>query len=844
MSDADFPSLPLWGGNTDEEPTPVEEGPPLKPVEVALDLPVFDTYHYVLPEPLAERAALGMRVLVPVGRRRVTGYILSFSAPPEDSDFQMKEVIDLLDEQPLFDERLLRLYQFLAKYLFTPLGEVIRGALPAGINIASRQKVSLTETGVFARASGLLRGPKGILLEALEPEETLPIPILLKRVKGGRHYHIHELVRDAFLHLNDELTKPRIKAKKERYFRIVEGASLARRESLLKRSRQQRDVHRLLDSKGELSSSEIRRILGPCSPAIRSLLRKGLIDVDEREVSSDPFFALQVKPHVKKPRLTPLQKDVLDEVLPLVGERSFQSFLLHGVTGSGKTEVYLRVIEKVLQAGRQAIVLVPEIALTPQFVGVFRRRLGDRLAVLHSGLTERERFDQWWRILRHEIPLVIGARSAIFAPFLDVGVIIVDEEHETSYKQDGKFPYHARNLALVRGKDAEATVILGSATPAFESYAHAQSGKWGYLELPDRVNQKPMPAIDVIDMRQVGFRPGSILSPQLQQLMEDNLSQGDQTILLLNRRGYHASVLCPACGYTFRCVHCSVSLTHHLSLHALLCHYCGYAEPEPKSCPQCKNEEIEFLGRGTEKVHEMLQQVFSGARIERMDRDTITGKRGKLEKLVERFGRREIDILLGTQMVAKGHDFPGVTLVGVLLADMGMNLPDFRSGERTFQLLMQVAGRAGRGDKPGRVAIQTFNPDHPSIRFVQQYNYPGFYEVESRNRQELGYPPYGWLVALRFEGREPDEVRRVAEEMGQLCSRILQSGTYPGVVFLGPTPAPIERIKSKFRWHMLFKSATRRTLHEMIWRLVREEIPQRRRSGVKISIDPDPVHML
>lgn len=811
-------------------------------VEVALDLPVFDTYHYKVPETMAERAVIGMRVLAPVGHRKITGYIVSFSEPPEN--IELREILDFLDETPLFDEPMLRLYRFLSQYLFTPLGEVIRGSLPAGINVESRQKVSLSETGVFARMSGLLRGPKGEILQALEPGKSSTVIKVLQKASGVKRYHIQELIREAFLTLEEELTRPRVSAKKEKVYRIVEGVSLARRSSMLRRSQSQSKVYRVIEEKGEITATQLRKMLGSVSPALRSLLRKGLLDVEEIEVSSDPFFALQFQEEGKKPRLTAHQQVVLDEVLPGLDRGEFRPYLLHGVTGSGKTELYLRIIEKCLSKQKQAIVLVPEIALTPQFVGVFRRRFGDHLAVLHSGLTARERFDQWWKICRQELPLVIGARSAIFAPFRDVGVIIVDEEHETSYKQEGKFPYHARNLALVRGKENKATVILGSATPAFESYFNAHSGKWGYLAMPERVHKRPMPEIEVIDMRSVGMRPGGFLSPRLKDLIDQNLAAGDQTILLLNRRGYHSSVICGACGHTFWCIHCSVSLTHHKNQRAMVCHYCGYMEPEPKVCPKCGSEELEFIGRGTEKVHDLLEQIFPDATVARMDRDTITGKRGKLEQLVEQFRRKEIDILLGTQMVAKGHDFPGVTLVGVLLADMGMNLPDFRSAERTFQLLMQVAGRAGRGNRPGHVAIQTFNPTHPCIRYVQQYDYPGFYKVESEFRSELGYPPFGWLVAIRFEGNDPDSVRSVAERLGQTSSHMLNEGKYPGVVFLGPTPAPIERIKSKFRWHMLFKSASRKVLHELIGRVVHEVLPGLRSSGVKITVDPDPVSML
>jgi primosomal protein N' (replication factor Y) len=653
-------------------------------------------------------------------------------------------------------------------------------------------------------------------------------------------------VRDGFCKLDQELTKPRIKTKTIRYVRIVEGVSLARRAALLRRAERQKQFYDLLQELGgEAAYAVLREKIDKADLALRALLKKGLIDLEEREEITDPFFApLRSNTESAICELTPAQQLALDAILPGLHQRIFQPFLLHGVTGSGKTEIYLRIIQQTLQLGRQAIVLVPEIALTPQLVGVFRQRLGDQLAVLHSGLSERERFEHWWHIRRGDVPLVIGARSAIFAPFSDLGVIIVDEEQESSYKQEGRFPYHARNLALVRGKDNQATVVLGSATPAFESFNNAHNGKWKYLALPERIHAKPLPGIEIIDLRQIGQRVGGILSPQLKDHIEQNLKSGDQTILFLNRRGYHTSLLCTACGYAFRCLYCSVGLTFHQQQNALLCHYCGYAERLPQCCPQCQCPEIEYLGRGTEKIHEILHQIFPHARIDRMDRDTISGQRGQLEHLLQRFNRHEIDILLGTQMVAKGHDFPGVTLVGVLLADMGMNLPDFRSAERTFQLLVQVAGRAGRGQRPGRVVIQTFNPSHPSIQFVQQHDYIGFYESEITSRYDLGYPPFGWLIALRFDGRDPDIVRSVAEEIGQMAAALISQPPYSSVVFLGPAPAPIERIKSRFRWQMLFKSAHRTVLHAMIWQLMRTENLLQSRNQVKISIDPDPINML
>lgn len=809
--------------------------------EVALDLPIYETYHYLIPKELRARALPGVRVLAPVGNRLVTGYLLEYSTPPDD--VELKEVEDLLDEEPLFDEEMRALFDFAARYFFTPLGETIKSALPAGINIESKQRLCLTKTGMTARDSGLVKGPKGELLEALEEGEDLTAQQLFKRVSKGRHYHIRDLVKEGFLSSSIQLTRARIKAKKARFYRPVHGVSVARQQAALKSSPRQREIFQFIEEAEEATDQQLREHFGGISHILRTLLKKGLVDVEEKEVSSDPFFA-PLPRQVEPPALTEQQDRVVSSILPTLGSKEFHSFLLHGVTGSGKTEVYLRVIERILEVGRQAIVLVPEIALTPQFVGVFRARIGDQMTVLHSALSARERFDQWWRIRRGEVPLVIGARSAVFAPFSDLGVIIVDEEHETSYKQDGKFPYHARNLALVRGKHAGATVVLGSATPAIESFSHAQRGKWSYLPMKERVHGRPLPAVEIIDLRQAGARAGGIISEALQERIQETLDRKEQSILFLNRRGYNTSVLCPACGFTFGCPYCSVSLTYYRADGLLLCHYCGYTEHLPSSCPSCKCKDIERIGMGTERVEEIVQEIFPEAVVARMDRDAISRKKGALETLVGRIASGEVDIILGTQMVAKGHDFHKVTLVGVLLADMGLNFPDFRSSERTFQLLMQVAGRAGRGERPGRVSIQTFNPDHPSIQYAKRHDYDGFFDIEMGQRRELGYPPFGWLVLLRFEGEDPELLRRVAEDIGHGAQELLRLEEYRGIVFLGPAPAPVERIKSRFRWQMMFKGAERSTLHAFIWVLQQQVIRAKGRAGVKIAIDADPMHML
>ena len=811
-----------------------------KPVEVAAEIATeFDVYHYKVPENLAERLVLGMRVLVPLRNRRVTGYFLGYSKGPEG--VSLKEIIDLLDEEPLFDEKMLSLFRFVAGYLFHPIGEVIKSALPAGINVESRQRVRLTEIGELACSGKMLHGPKREIAEALQAGEV-PTLTLLRSVVSAKNHHLQRLIKDGYVEVRDTLTKPRNRLKLVRFYKVLDGVSVARVSQQLRRSAVQKKIYYTIENAGEISITHLRKQLGSVHAPLRSLLKKGLIDVEEREEIQDRFFQHPIE-KIKPPKPTEDQQRAIEQAMPGIKNRTFQPFLLHGVTGSGKTEVYIRLIEETMNRGRQALVLVPEISLTPQFVSYFRSRVGDDLAVLHSGLNERERLEQWWRIRRGEVNFAIGARSAIFAPFEDLGLVIVDEEQEGSYKQEGRVPYHARNIALVRGKYANATVILGSATPSMETFHNAQIGKLGLLSLPERVHGRPLPDIQVIDLRQVERRSGGILSPQLETAIQETLAIGGQTILFLNRRGYHTTILCSQCGYRFRCIDCSVGLTYHYKQNMILCHYCGYGEQLPKNCPRCGMPDVEHFGLGTQKVQEIIANCFPDARVERMDRDTTSGK-GTLESLLKRFEQREIDILIGTQMITKGHDFPGVLLVGVLLADMGMNLPDFRSAERTFQMLVQASGRAGRGETPGRVLIQTFNPEHLSIRFGQHHDYHGFYEPESRARKELGYPPYGWLVLIRIDGEDMEKTRAAAEQIGRGASELLHSGHFPNVVFLGPSPSPLERIKRRFRWQILFKSVERTPLHHMVYELNNHVIPGCKRKGVKISIDTDPIQML
>lgn len=598
----------------------------------------------------------------------------------------------------------------------------------------------------------------------------------------------------------------------------------------------QKEVLTLVRAAGQLTVSELRAHVAAPYGALRRLVELGYLEESETERRRDPFLDLPVTPDASATP-TAEQAAVQAQMTPALSGGEFAPFLLHGVTGSGKTEVYLRAIDQVLAQGRRALVLVPEIALTPQLVGRFRARFhGGRasIAVLHSGLSDGERYDAWRAIARGEVQIVIGARSAVFAPLDELGIIVVDEEHEASYKQGEGFRYHARDLALLRGQMAGAAVLLGSATPAVTTFQRAQSGQTGYLELPGRVLARELPQVELVDLAATPF--GEHLSAPLLAALEENLTRGEQSLLLLNRRGFAPYLLCADCGTTFRCPNCEITLTFHRHNRLLRCHYCDYQQTPPELCPNCNGGNIHPEGIGTERLESELAERFPEARIARMDRDT-TARKGAHQSLMERMTGREIDILVGTQMVAKGHDFHGVTLVGVVNADATLNFPDFRSAERTFALLTQVAGRAGRGELPGRVIIQTRNPDHYALVCAASHDYRSFYEQEAAFRQELGYPPFGHLVNLVLSGNDGERVAAAAQELASAL--FLAAGD---VEVLGPAPCPLAKLRGKSRVQILLKSPTRPSLRRLLARLpaLRKKIS----AGVALAVDVDPVDML
>jgi len=569
------------------------------------------------------------------------------------------------------------------------------------------------------------------------------------------------------------------------------------------------------------------------SAAVRALARRRILTLT-MEPAAGPSY-----PFKERPELSPRQQTAFEAIRSSTAARRFQAFLLHGVTGSGKTEVYLNAIEATLAQGRNTLLLVPEIALTPAMAGQFYHRFGEGVAILHSAFHDAERAEQWRRIRKGLARVVVGTRSGVFAPVQDLGLIIIDEEHDGSYKQQDTPRYHGRDVAVMRAHQANACVVLGSATPSLESRYNVERGKYTLLELPDRIENRPMPDVELIDMRLefVETRKQATFSRRLLTAISEKLGAGEQVMLLHNRRGFSSFVACRSCGERVQCVNCSLTLTFHRRDRRMLCHYCSYAERVPSLCPKCKSEHIYFLGFGSERVEDELHREFPEARIARMDRDTVSGKR-HFETILTGFREKAYDILVGTQMIAKGHDIPNVTLVGVISADIGLGMPDFRAAERTFQLLTQVAGRAGRGHLPGQVLVQTINPEHYAIRHAATHDFAGFYKQEIRFREAMRYPPFSALANVLLRSEKQEDAMRMSTEIAHLLTPSPEN-----IKVLGPAEAPVPRLKNEYRYQLLIKAKDRRALNETLRRL-RSHALERHWNATALVIDVDPLTLL
>jgi len=802
-------------------------------VEVAVGLPVFKTFHYRIPEKMRESLQVGMRVLVPFKGRKVTGFTIDLSdQPPKGVEEKLREVEGLLDEAPLIDSPMLRLYRWISDYYLYPLGEVIKTGLPPGLQLKSELILSLTQNGMESLARGGLELIQEKVFKEIGRCGKVSLKKILKHFLGVSKSQLFSWKRKGLLNIDAGIEGKEVKPKFEKVVQY-QGDEL-----IQPISKKQAEILKWIKEKGEVSYSELsKRFKSPSKP-IQFLRTKGLLSFSRREVCRDLSVRAELKPY-PKPEPTSDQDAMLSEILKGIHSKRFSPFLIHGVTGSGKTEIYLRAIEEVLVQGQEAIVLVPEISLTPQLLSRFKDRFGENLALLHSGLGRGERYDQWRRIWRGDVKIAMGARSAIFAPFKNVGIIIVDEEHDPSYKQEEKLKYHARDVAVVRAKQAEATLLLGSATPSLESFYNAEKGKFKLLNLPERIEGKPLPKVEVVDMK----KEGGLLSEKLKAALKKNIEDKKQSLLFLNRRGFANFILCPDCGLTFKCPNCSVTLTYHLGDRSLQCHYCDYRIQAPGDCPKCQGHRLQGMGIGTERLEQEIRTLFPETQVGRMDHDTTSRRRSHLQ-ILKRLESGSIDILVGTQMIVKGHDFPNVTFVGVVSADTSLHFPDFRSSERTFQLLTQVAGRAGRGEVFGEVVIQTFNPDHYSILRAKDHDYVGFYQEEIQFRKALEYPPFSRFINFRLAGNSEKRTKAMAEEMGNNGQALLKKGYGKGIEILGPSAAPFAKMRGKFRWQMLAKGKNPPLLHQFAKGLATRMEVQLREKGVHLDIDVDPVFIL
>ncbi len=812
---------------------------------VAIPLPVTRTYTYILAPNIRSRASVGARVIVPFGRQTVTGYIVSllYSLEPSSDlrESDMKETIELVDSEPLLTPEVIEITSWISDYYVTPWGEVLKAALPSGLNAVVDKIVNVTPKGfnvLKSISSHDKQSPSVQLLLLIASNDNLTLQQLVLLVRSRQAIRlIGELEQLGHIKISPQKRIASAREKRQKAVRLApqgdqkDGVSNAKLTSI-----QARIVETIKREGPDLSLVELLDIAQVGPSPVRTLEKRGVIEVFDRNVRRDPL-AGSINSNIDDVVLTDQQRIALVVIENAIRAGSYSTFLLHGVTGSGKTEIYIRAMKATLQLGKSAMMLVPEISLTPAFSRGLRARFGDDVAVLHSSLSTGERFDEWSRIKNGEARIVIGTRSAVFAPISTLGLVVVDEEHEASYRQQESPIYHGRDTAIVRAVNEAAVVILGSATPSLESFHNAKRGKYSYLQLSDRIASRGMPKAELIDMREVFARHGNneVFSPRLLEAINTTHSRGEQSIILLNRRGFSSIVLCRSCGESIHCPNCDVTLTFHKRDAALVCHYCNHRMRAPNQCPACKGNFIYYVGEGTEQIEALLKTQFPELRIARLDRDT-TRRRKQFEKTLIDFGTGELDMLVGTQMLAKGHDFPNVTLVGVISVDAGLSMPDFRSAERTFQLITQVAGRAGRGEREGHVLIQTYHPDHYALRHACAQDYAGFYEEEIRYRRSINYPPFMALASLIIHGKDFTHVFETAEEVK---NHLLAANKERDCRILGPAPAPLSRLKGEHRRHVLIKSHSRSRMREVIdYALTAAAAQQCDINSVTVEIDP------
>jgi len=829
--------------------------------EVALPVPLDHTFTYGVR--VGQRPLRGARVIVPFRNEKLIGVVTALDAKaPAEMEVRYLEAV--LDEEPLLGPHLLELAEWIAQYYLAPLGEVLRAMLPLAAEVRRTVYYRLTDLGRDVLASSLDGGTgQGIISTGARrqpkpPKESQDMERrVLERLASGEPVRVSTLrtATAASLPVLAGMVRKKWIAREtaaaERDARRMERFAVLASEGEQPRLTQKQEaiLAELEAGGGELPLAELRRRELPSS-TLQTLVRRGMVRIEERP---EAFRLGGLTPATAPFSLNAAQTGALETITAGLG--AFHPFLLYGVTGSGKTAVYLAAMQKALDRGLASILLVPEIGLTPQMAGLLDQAFGQKVALLHSALTPEERSEQWRRILRGDAPIVVGTRSAIFAPAPNLGLILVDEEHDQSYKQEETPRYNARDVAVMRAKLAGAVAVLGSATPSLESWQNAAQGKYTRIELGDRVMNRPLPEVELIDMRREFKETGQdqLFSRSLVEQTRAALERGEQALILLNRRGYSFAVICRACGEKLECENCAIALTHHKAAaedsglaqagQRLECHYCGFRRTVPARCPKCGSEHLYYLGAGSQQGEERLAEIFPGARIGRMDRDTVRG-RYDLEQLLARLHAGEINLLVGTQMIAKGHDIHSVTLVGVVGCDHALSMPDFRAAERVFQLMTQVSGRAGRGELPGRVVVQTYYPDHYAIVAATAHDYSAFAERELKYRRWMHYPPFGVLANVLVQSQKMEEAAGWAATLGKYLVQSQKVSQNAGTVrVLGPCAAPIARIKGIYRFHMILKAASRKALNaalrEMLAHAGEAGIPRR-----NLIVDVDALRLM
>ncbi|KZE38206.1 primosomal protein N' [Bhargavaea cecembensis] len=786
--------------------------------------PVDRPFDYAVPKGMATVIEPGARVRVPFGNRKVLGFVIGLKEESDVPDSRLKPVDELLDPEPVLAAEMLELADWMKQTTLCFEIDALQAMLPSALRAKYEKIVHVLEPEKLdGQVAEIARNRRVVAVKEFG-ERLLPV---LKRLAADGAISIETEVRQ------------RTNIKKEKVLHIGEADRLKEiRESLPKSASRQAELIEWMETHIGMSvpTRDVMEAAGTTRATVKALVEKGAARETEEEVYRKPESGLMPESGGPPGPLTEEQAEAVGKIGEAVDAGRDETFLLHGVTGSGKTEVYMQVIRHVLDLGKEAIVLVPEISLTPQITSRFKRRFGPLVAVMHSGLSAGEKYDEWRKVQRGEVKVVVGARSAVFAPFRNLGVIILDEEHESSYKQEDSPRYHARDVAIRRSLEHGCPVILGSATPSLESYARAHKGVYTLLTLAERAKKQPLPEVHVVDMREElknGNR--SMFSVALAEAIRDRLEKGEQIVLFLNRRGYSSFVLCRDCGTSVQCPNCDISLTYHRATERLQCHYCGHEEPVPLTCPECGSEHIRFFGTGTQKVQEELHRLFPEARVLRMDVDT-TRQKGAHERLLRQFGDGGADILLGTQMIAKGLDFPNITLVGVLSADTTLRLSDFRAAEKTFQLLTQVSGRAGRHEKEGEVIVQTYAPEHYAVELAKDQAYEPFYAIEMGNRKRYSYPPFYFVTLIQFSH---EDLMKVSETSGKAV-RYLSGKLGPDTVIIGPTAAEVARVNNRYRYQCLIKYKKEPKLAAVLTDLVKIYRSSWMKEGTLMSIDMNP----